>query len=519
MLISDLPAICAQQNGERTALIFQGRTTSFATLRDRCWRLSNALEALAARGDRVAILASNCTEYVECSWGVPGAGMILHLLNYRLAPPELAYVINDTEPTVVIVEAAHADLLASVLDRTPSVRQVVYIERSEGGRPAPLAASAIAYEDLLAGASAVEPEHRGQETDIAWLLHTSGTTGVPKGAMLSHRNLTASMMAAAIGFDWTDDDVALFMMPQFHMSNYIFGVYHLRNVPVVVSSAFEVSSYLATVQTYAVTTHAIAPTMVGMILDSPLTAAADLSSLRTMIYGASAMPVDTLIRARQRLPQVGFGGCYGMTELSGNVNYLTAADHQLGLDGKPEILLSAGRSLPGARVKVVDEGGRDCAPGVAGEVVVQGDTVLEGYWRKPEATAEAFTGPWFHTGDIGRFDEAGRIYIVDRKKDMILTGGENVYPREVEELLYTHPDVAEVAVVGVADARWGERVVAVVRLRGGAVCDEAALLDFCRPRIAGYKRPKAVVFQDDLPKNASGKILRRVLRDALQPDA
>jgi acyl-CoA synthetase (AMP-forming)/AMP-acid ligase II len=231
------------------------------------------------------------------------------------------------------------------------------------------------------------------------------------------------------------------------------------------------------------------------------------------------MPGEVLRRARAKWPRIGFSTGFGMTELAGNVMFMGRADHERAADEGLEILRSVGRQMPFARVRVVDEEERDCPPGVAGEIVVKGDQVLTGYWRNPEATAKSFVDGWFHSGDVGRWDEDGYLYIVDRKKDMILTGGENVYPREVEEALYEHPAVLEVAVVGAPDPKWGEKVVAVVCLREGGQASQAELIAFTRERIASYKKPKHVVFIDALPKNASGKVLKRELRDWIASDA
>jgi acyl-CoA synthetase (AMP-forming)/AMP-acid ligase II len=228
------------------------------------------------------------------------------------------------------------------------------------------------------------------------------------------------------------------------------------------------------------------------------------------------MPAEVLKRARARWPKLGFTTGFGMTELSGNVMHMNKLDHIRAADEGLEILRSVGRQMPLARVRVLDENDRDCPPGIAGEIVIKGDQVLSGYWRNPEATAKSFIDGWFRSGDVGRWDENGYLYIVDRKKDMILTGGENVYPREVEEILYEHPGVVEAAVIGASDSKWGEKVVAVVCRREGADLTGEELIAFCRERIASYKKPRHVVFVEILPRNASGKVLKRELRDRIQ---
>ena len=255
--------------------------------------------------------------------------------------------------------------------------------------------------------------------------------------------------------------------------------------------------------------------MLAMVLEDPKTGSYDLSSLRRFGYGASSMPGEILRKALARWPQIGFTTGFGMTELSGNVMFMGPDDHVRAAEQGLEILRSVGRQMPLSRVRVIDDNDRDCSPGVSGEIVVKGDQVLSGYWRNPEATEKSFVDGWFRSGDIGRWDENGYLYIVDRKKDMILTGGENVYPREVEEVLYEHPSVLEVAVVGASDPTWGENVVAVVARREGLDVSPEELISFCKERIASYKKPRYVVFIDILPKNASGKVLKRELRDRI----
>ena len=255
--------------------------------------------------------------------------------------------------------------------------------------------------------------------------------------------------------------------------------------------------------------------MIALLLNHPKRESYDLSTLVNLGYGASAMPAAVLRRARECWPKVRFATGFGMTELAGNVMALTADEHDLAIDEGLPILNSVGRQMALAMVRVVDDAGGDVAPGEDGEIIVKGDQVLSGYWRNPEATAKAFTDGWFHTGDVGRWDAGGYLTIVDRKKDMIVSGGENVYPREVEEVLYRHPGVLEAAVVGAEDPVWGEKVVAVVSRRLGSNVVAGELIAFCRDHIASYKKPTAIAFVDELPKNASGKVLKRELRSRL----
>jgi acyl-CoA synthetase (AMP-forming)/AMP-acid ligase II len=506
MLLSDVPAIAAHHAPDQIAIRFQDRTCTYAELRDRCWRLSNALIQVTEAGDRVAILAENCPEYVECYYGVPGAGLALTLLNYRLSARELAYIIGNAEPRLLIVEPKYLPTIQQIRAEIPSVEQIVLI----GGE----ADGTIGYDAFPAHGSPAEPTRKPREEDLCWLLYTSGTTGLPKGAMLSHRNLMGAIVNSMCSWDAGMDDVCMFTFPQFHVAGYVMPMYHLRTYPVVLQKSFDAPTMLRDIERYGVTSTAMAPTMIAMLLEDPIAERYDLSSLRRIGYGASAMHAEVLRRARAKWPGVAFSTGFGMTELAGNVMFLSPADHDRAADQGLPILGSVGRQMPLARVRVVDDEGRDVGPNVPGEIVVKGDQVLMGYWKNPEATKGSFfEGGWFRSGDVGRWDEEGYLYIVDRKKDMILTGGENVYPREVEEALYEHPAVVEAAVVGAPDPKWGEKVVAVVCRRSEVSGEE--LIAHCRERIASYKKPRHVVFIDALPKNASGKVLKRELRDRI----
>ncbi len=515
MLISDVPAYAASHAAPGAAIHFNGHDTTLAQFADRCRQLACALAPLAARGARVAILAANRTEYLECYFGVPAAGMVLNPLNWRLAPRELAYILADAEPELVIVEPEWLATIQALRADAPYIRHVIVL--GGAGEVADAGAGALLdYDRLLAGADPAALPAPGHEDDPVWLLYTSGTTGRPKGALLSHRNLLASTANTLMSLSMLHRDVALFMFPMFHVAGYALVCYLLRGCTIVLVRQFDPLGYLQAVQRHRVSNHAFAPTMLAMVLEHPAIDDYDTSSLRFIAYGAAAMPPEILRAALARWPQVGFGTCFGMTELAGNVTYMDPADHLAALAGEPAALVSCGRQMPLAQVRIVDDAGRDMPLERPGEIAVRGDQVFAGYWRNPQATRDAFVDGWFRTGDVGRRDALGRFFVVDRKKDMILTGGENVYSREVEDLLYEHPGVAEAAVVGSPDVKWGELVTAVIRLKTGATADAGALDEFCRARIAGYKRPRRWLFVAELPKSAAGKILKAELRAQLR---
>jgi acyl-CoA synthetase (AMP-forming)/AMP-acid ligase II len=432
--------------------------------------------------------------------------MIMLPLNFRLGPRDLGHILRDAEPAMIMAEPAFLPLIEQLRgELTHDVGVIVF-----GAAPG----DELDYEALLGRGHSGDMPPRPAEDEPAWLLYTSGTTGRAKGALLTHRNIMAAVLNMLCGSDLGRDEVALFMFPMFHVAGYVLPGYLLRGYTIVLMRGFEVEAYLANVEKYAVTQHAIAPTMLAMVLDDPRTGRYDTSSLRNIAYGASAMAPEILRAAMARWPNVGFRTAYGMTELSGNVTYLTREDHEHALAHDPSVLASCGMPNPLSNFRIVDAEGRDVVPGQAGEIIVRGEQVFAGYWRNEKATQESFRDGWFLTGDIGRCDPAGRLYIVDRKKDMIISGGENVYSREIEDLLYEHPAVAEVAIVGAPDIKWGETVVALVRLRSAATAGE--LDEFCKQRIGGYKRPRRYIFVEELPKSATGKILKAELRERLR---
>lgn len=507
MLLSDVPAHAAHRAPDVVAVRLDERTITYRELRDDCWRLANALLAVAAPGDRIAILAENGIEYALCYYGVPAAAMGLTFLNYRLAPAELAWIINNAEPSVLVVQDKYLPAIRAIMAEIPSVRTLIVI-----GQATPDAQSFNAF---VGAAPATPPPVTPDENALCWLLYTSGTTGLPKGAMLSHRNVMAAVLNSLASWDNEPDSHYLLTFPMYHVAGYGMVVNHLRGVELTILANFDPETLFGIIDRHRVTSTSAAPTMIAMLLDHPAMPRYDLSSLRNVGYGASAMPAAVLLRAREKWPQVRFATGFGMTELAGNVMLLTADEHDRAIDEGLPILTSVGRQMLLGRVRVVDAAMDDCTPGTEGEIVVKGDQVLTGYWRNPDATAASFTDGWFHTGDVGRWDENGYLTIVDRRKDMIVTGGENVYPREVEEVLYRHPAVLEAAVIGAADPVWGESVIAIVTLRGGAAAAPAELISHCRDHIASYKKPRGVAFVAELPKNASGKVLKRTLREML----
>jgi acyl-CoA synthetase (AMP-forming)/AMP-acid ligase II len=506
MLLGDVIRLNGRKYPTKAAVIAGDRTITFGELRDRMFRIANAMLGLAEPGDRVAILAENLPEYVECYYGVPSAGMALTFLNYRLHPKEWAWILGNAEARVLIVQDTYLERIEPLLGALPSVEHVIVIgsAATAGGRPT--------FDDVVGAASATEPAIAVDEDATAWLLYTSGTTGFPKGAMLTHRNLVTAMLESVIEYEPRPDDRTLVAFPLCHVSGYSVPVGHTRGGCVVLTPMFEPEQWMRMVDEYGITGTSMAPTMLNFILQHPKVHEYRLTSLRGIGYGAAAMPVEVLRAAIQRFGPIVYSG-FGMTELGGNVLTFPKSAHERAVNGDEYLLASCGTPMCLADVMVVDEAMNECPPGVVGEIVIRGDQVLKGYFRNEEGTKKAFEGGWFHTGDMAKRDEEGFFYIVDRVKDMIITGGENVYSREVEEVIYTHPSVMEAAVVGLPDPTWGENVTAVVVLRPGATATEAEIIGLCRDRLAGYKKPKRVIFVDELPKTVTGKIVKRDLRD------
>jgi len=507
MLLSDIVAFSARRAPDAPAMLFGDQRWTFAELHGRINRTANAMLGIGAPGERVAILAENLPEYVEAYYAVPRAGMCLVFVNYRLAPREIEHIVRDSGAALMITEPGYAEVSTKVAGST-GVRQVLCIGCGPDGAPE----GTTALESLVRDASDEEPVVEVGNDDLAWLIYTSGTTGLPKGAMLSHANLMAAVCSSAIRWPSDLTGPSLFPWPLCHVAGYGIPLLHLHARPLVLMRAYEPGAFLEHIEKYRADETTVAPTMFSMLLRHPGFDDHDVSSIRRIGYGAAAMPAEVLRQGMQRFPNAEFATGFGMTELSGNVLYHPYEEHLRGLESKPELLTSVGKPMPLGMVRVVDEAMNDVAAGEVGELVVRGPQVTLGYWNNPQATEEAFAGGWFHSGDLAKIDDEGNFYIVDRKKDMILTGGENVYSREVEEVLYRHAAVAEAAVIGLPDEMWGENVVAVVQLRADATAGEDEIIAHCRSDLAGYKSPRRVFFIDELPRNASGKVLKRELR-------
>jgi acyl-CoA synthetase (AMP-forming)/AMP-acid ligase II len=405
------------------------------------------------------------------------AGMALTILNFRSHPDQVAALLRHSGAGVLIVAAEFADLVARIREEIPGVHTVVSI----GGGPVE---SDTAWEEFVGGAEAVEPPVRPAADDTAWLVYTSGTTGTPKGVMLSHRNLLAGVTSSALQWDLPEDTVFLFCFPLCHVGGYVTLVNHLLGATVGFLRTYDNATFLRLVDEWQVTQTGLAPTMISFLLRDPALETSALTTLQAVGYGSAAIPAAVLREGLQRFGCDFYQGM-GMTELAGNVLHLDAAAHRRAAAGETALLMSAGKPMRLADIRVVDDEFADVAVGEIGEMVVRADQVTAGYWNDPQATEAAFTDGWFRTGDLVRQDDEGFVYIVDRKKDLIISGG--------------------------------EVVCAVVVPRPGVTVAAADIIAGCREHLAGFQVPRRVEFVDALPKNVTGKILKRELRERFSP--
>jgi acyl-CoA synthetase (AMP-forming)/AMP-acid ligase II len=492
----------ARQRPEGSALWYDDRELSYRQLDERASQVANALIAAGVQpGDRVCVLDKSHDAFFEVMFGIAKAGAVYTPVNWRLAPPEIAFVVDDAAAPALFAGPEFVHSVLEVREDLPRVRTIVTFGEAHDGL--------VAYKDFRDGAADSDPRRDSDENETAWQLYTSGTTGHPKGAEITHRNLTEVISVGVVGFGGIlEGDSALVCMPLYHIggSGYALAAFY-GGARLVVLHEADPGTILKRMGDQRITHAFLVPALMNFLVQHPDSASADFSALRAILYGASPIPEGVLTAAIERF------GCqfiqaYGLTETTGAVVLLPAHDH---VPGNPR-LKACGLPIFGTHVEIRDEQGKACPPGTVGEITIHGPMVMKGYWNRPEATAEAIRDGWFHSGDAGFVDEDGYLYIHDRVKDMIVSGGENVYPAEIESVLFGHPEVADVAVIGVPDERWGESVKAVVVATDGSELTEEVLIDYCRDKLAGFKRPRSVDFVDVLPRNPTGKILKRELR-------
>jgi acyl-CoA synthetase (AMP-forming)/AMP-acid ligase II len=489
------------------AFHFEGRDTTYEQFDRNTNKVGNALLAADFKpGDRICFLGKNSDHFFELMYGAMKVGMVMTPVNWRLAPPEMIYIINNAEAPVLFVGVDFAAAARAFKPQLSALRLIVGMD--EGDVDPPL------YTKWRDAQPDTPPKHAAQPADVAVQLYTSGTTGHPKGAMLSHANLlnlTSPKQKVPDWNRWNEDDVTLVTMPVFHIAGAGWGMFGLfYGAKNVVMRDFDPGAVLDYIQKYPISKCILVPAALQFVVRHPKARQTDYSRLKYMIYGASPIPLE-LLKECMTVFGCGFVQMYGMTETTGGISILDPEDH---IPEGSTRMRSAGKAMEGVEFAILDADGNRLPTGEVGEIATRSKSNMVGYWKMDEATRATISDDnWLRTGDAGYIDADGYIYIQDRIKDMIISGGENIYPAEVENAVFGHPAVAEVAVIGVPDDRWGESVRAVVVKKPGAEVSPDEIIAYARERIAAYKSPKAVDFIDVMPRNASGKILRRQLRE------
>jgi long-chain acyl-CoA synthetase len=507
--LADIIRRHARERGDQPVLTFGRRVITYREMDERSSRVAQALRAEGVGPqDRVAFIDKNGPEYFEVLFGAAKANAVNVAVNWRLAPPEMAYIVNDARARVLFVGPDFVPHLEQIEGQLASIARVVVL----GGHPG--AGARVGYEAWLAAHPAEDPHTPSAPGDVAMQLYTSGTTGLPKGAMLSNANFGALMPNVAPPWSLDESSVNVVAMPLFHIGGSgwaLVGMY--RGCHSILVREFVPTDMLDLLVAHRVTNALFVPAMLQFMSAVPGAEGRDYSALRSIVYGASPI-TDEVLRRSMRTFRCPFIQVYGLTETTGAITQLEARDHDPG-GPRAHLLRSAGAPYPWVELRIVDPATEtDCAPGEVGELWTRSPQNMAGYWDKPEETARTFApGGWLRTGDAGYRDADGFVFLTDRVKDMIVSGGENVYPAEVENALSGHPAVADVAVIGVPDPRWGETVKAVVVRRPGATAEAGELIAWTRERLAHFKCPTSVDFLDALPRNPSGKILKRELRE------
>jgi fatty-acyl-CoA synthase len=505
----------AQVFGSKDGVVCDQQRFNYRQFDERCDRLSNALLKLGIqKGDRLAYLSFNCHRLLEAYFGVPQLGAILLPLNIRLSPEELAYILNDADPRILFFDPEFIPLVEALRPQVKAVEYYVSLRDTK-----PTWAYPKFYDELLAQAEPVKIDYLEiDENSVAELFYTSGTTAYPKGVMLTHRNLYLHAFYTAVGLRGDDRDVHLYTVPLFHVNSW--GAPHIITLTGgrhVMLKRFDPVIVMELIQRERVTRLQVVATMIVAMLSHPDFSKYDLSSVKEVVMGGAPTSTALVREIERKMPGCRAFGGYGLTETSPVVTLAHRKAHRAG--DSEELHLrrqaTAGYPLAGSEIRVLTPEGRDVKPNglEVGEVVVRGDVVMEGYWQQPEATANVIRDGWFHTGDLATVDEEGYILIVDRCKDMILSGGENIASAEIERVIYGHPAVMECAVIAVPDDTWGEVPKAIVALKPGQPATDAEIIALCRQHLAGFKAPKSVEFVESLPKGGTGKILKRALRE------
>ena len=508
MRLHDFLDYRAREQGEAAFAIQGDRHITYRVAQAEANRLANALvDSGLQPGDRLAILSKNSIEYMLLYFASSKAGLVTIPLNYRLVPAEWSYILNDAEAKVLFAAGNYLQDVETIRSELKSIEKFIAIDGASAGWEE--------YQSLITDQSETPPVRNITSQDDLFQLYTSGTTGHPKGAVLTHQSVTTHILQMALVHNVQPAERLLLVAPVFHVAGLNAGAFPCLSAGgcLYIQADFKPDEVVRALSDEHIGIAILVPAMIQACLTAiPDVAQRRYNDLRLIHYGASPIAEATLRRAMEAF-KCEFSQGYGMTEMSAAIAVLSWADHQRALREKPELLIAAGRPVLGTEVRIVDANDNPVPNGTIGEVLTRGIQMMKGYWKQPEATAEALRGGWMHTGDAGILDDEGYLYIQDRVKDMVVSGGENIYPRVVEEVLFKHPAVAEVAVIGVPDEQWGETIKAVVVLRSGKAATEEEIIDFCQGKLGGFERPRSVDFVDSLPRTPSGKVLKRVLRE------
>jgi acyl-CoA synthetase (AMP-forming)/AMP-acid ligase II len=507
--LSIATAICP----DRDAVVFEGKRWTYAHTNERINRLARALNTLGVeKGDRIGMLEVNCNQYLEAYFAAAKLGAIFVPLNFRAKADELSYMLSNAEAKVLLVGSRYLEMVDNMLPQLPTIKECISLGSTSRGKSY--------YEDLLDSSSDELMYEIGDE-DITILMYTAGTTGRPKGVPLTHNGFISYVLDNVEPASPEIEERNLLTVPLYHVAGIqamLAAVYGGRTL--VMMRQFEVSEWLETVQRERATRAMLVPTMLKRIIDDPGFSNHDLTSLKVITYGAAPMPFEVIKKAIEVMPWVRFINAFGQTETASTIAALGPEDHVIeGTEEEREKKLkrltsSIGRPLPDVEVKTVDEDGNAVPLGEVGEIVVRGPRVMTGYWGDEEKTSQVITPDgWLRTGDMGWMDDEGYIYLAGRGDDMIIRGGENISPEEVEDVLYSHTKVEEAAVIGIPDPEWGQQPRAIVVLKKDQQATPEEIIEFCRTRLAGFKRPRSVIFVDSLPRNQMGKVVKKELRE------
>jgi len=513
--LGDIPMLNSWRFPDKEAVVFEETRFRWPEFNRRINRLANGLASMGfGKGDHIAVLAENCHQYMEIYYALAKSGMVAVPLNYRLSQRELTHIINHSEAVGMFVGADYLELAGKMRPELREIREYISVEGDvEGMTP---------YEEVLGMGTEDEPDwEKLDENDMIILMYTGGTTGLPKGVMISHRNLLSALMGIAISQHvmMLPGIRTLFALPFFHIANWQPFFFHMMGGCVVINRGAKAESVVKQIIEEKTVLVNLVPTVYQNMLEVPGIEEMDFSHVVSFSVAGAPMASEVMQRCFEVFG-LKLGKGYGLTEAASAVSSLNVRDYAL--EGDPKLVKrseSVGRETINARVKIRREDGSECGTEEIGEITVYGKNVMLGYWKNEEQTRKALRDGWLWTGDIGYKDEDGFIFLVDRKGDMIISGGENVYPTEVEEVLYQHPAIQEASVFGVPHEKWGEVVHAAVVLQPDQEASEEEIIAFCRERLGGYKTPRVIYFWDDLPKSTVGKVLRRKLIERYSMDA